>query len=76
MAGGDSLSIELPAVLFLPQTTPGGPLFEGALFITNGKGRFLGARGSGFVKGVLNTDPATRVGTVVLTAEGFITRPR
>jgi hypothetical protein len=76
MAGGDSLSIEVPAVVFLPQTTPGGPLFEGALVVTNGKGRFLGARGSAFVKGVLQTDPVTGKGTVTLTAEGLITRPK
>lgn len=76
LASGDSLSVELPAAVFLPQTTPGGPLFEGALIITNGKGRFLGARGSGFLKGVHQTDPVTGKGTVVLSAEGLITRPK
>jgi hypothetical protein len=76
MASGDSLSIEIPANVYLPQTTPGGPLFEGALVITNGKGRFLGARGTGFIRGVLQTDPVTRQGTVILSAEGLITRPK
>jgi hypothetical protein len=76
MANGDALSIEIPADLFLPQPVPGGPLFEGALIITNGKGRFQGARGSGFIQGVLQTDPVTRQGTVILSAEGLITRPK
>jgi hypothetical protein len=77
MASGDSLSIELPANVYLPQTTPGGPLLEGALVITNGKGRFLGARGSGFLKGVAQIDPVTRQVTgMLLSAEGLITRPK
>jgi hypothetical protein len=76
MASGDALSVEIPAIVGLPQPTPGGPLAEGVLIITNGKGRFLGARGSGFLKVVLQMDPVTRQGTVILSAEGLITRPK
>jgi hypothetical protein len=75
-ANGDALSIEIPAIVYLPQTTPGGPLFEGALVVTNGKGRFLGARGSAFIKGVIQTDPVTGKGVVTLLGEGLITRPK
>jgi hypothetical protein len=74
MANGDALSIEV-IDLFVPPT-PGGPLFEAALIITNGKGRFLGARGSGFIRGTLQTDPVTHQGMVILSAEGLITRPK
>jgi hypothetical protein len=77
MVSGDSLSIALPAIVYVPQPTPGAPLLEGAFVITNGKGRFLGARGSGFLKGVLQTDPVTRQVTgTLLSAEGLITRPK
>jgi hypothetical protein len=76
MANGDSLSIELPANVYLPQTTPGGSLLEGVLVITNGKGRFLGARGTGFLRAVQQMDPVTHQGPVILSAEGLITRPQ
>lgn len=77
MASGDALSIELSAIVYLPQPTPGGPTSEGAFVITNGKGRFLGARGSGFLRQVLQIDPVThQVTGALLSAEGFITRPR
>jgi hypothetical protein len=75
MANGDALSVEI-TVLFPPQASPGGPVLEGVLVITNGKGRFLGARGSGFVTGTLQTDPVTRQGSVVISGEGLITRPK
>jgi hypothetical protein len=74
-ANGDAISIEVVDV-FLPQTTPGGPVVVGAVIITNGKGRFLGARGSGFIQGTLQKDPVTGKETVILTAEGLITRPK
>jgi hypothetical protein len=76
MPNGDALSIEIPAVVFLSQPTPGGPVSEGALLITNGKGRFLGARGSGFFKQTLQTDPVTGQASLSLSAEGLITRPK
>ena len=75
MANGDALSIEV-IDLFVPQTTAGAPLFEAVLVITNGKGRFLGARGSGFLTGTLQVDPVTRQGTVIISAEGLVTRPK
>jgi hypothetical protein len=77
MANGDALSVEIPAFVYVPQTAPDAPLLEGAFLNTNGKGRFLGARGSGFVKGVPQLDPVTRerTGTIV-SVEGLITRPK
>jgi hypothetical protein len=75
MANGDAISLEVLDV-FLPPTAPGGPGVVGAVIITNGKGRFLGARGSGFVRGTLQKDPVTGAETVILTAEGLITRPK
>jgi hypothetical protein len=76
MANGDALSIEVPGMVGLSQITPGGPVLAGALIITNGKGRFLGARGSGLIKGVPQTDPVNGKQTVILSAEGLITRPK
>jgi hypothetical protein len=75
MANGDALAVEITA-LFPPQTTAGNPVTEAALVITNGKGRFLGARGSGFITGVLQVDPVTRHETRILSVEGLITRPK
>jgi hypothetical protein len=75
MANGDALSVEITG-LFPPQTTPGSQLLEGALVITNGKGRFLGARGTGFITGVLQVDPVTRHETRINSVEGLITRPK
>jgi hypothetical protein len=75
MANGDALSVEVLNVS-LPPTAPGGPGIVGALTITNGKGRFLGARGSGFIRGSVQRDAVTGKETVILTAEGLITRPR
>jgi hypothetical protein len=75
MANGDALSVEITA-LFPPQTTPGSPVIEAAFVITNGKGRFLGARGSGFITGVLQVDPVTRHETRINSVEGLITRPK
>jgi hypothetical protein len=75
MANGDALSVEVINV-FVPQATPGAPLIEGVLTVTNGKGRFLGARGSGFVKGAVQKDPVTGKEAVTLSMEGLITRPK
>jgi hypothetical protein len=70
-ANGDTLSVHLTN-LFLPQTAPGAPVFQGAFTIANGTGRFLGATGSGFSKGTF--DPKT--GAVTVSVEGLITRPK
>jgi hypothetical protein len=74
MANGDSLSYESINV-FAPQGATGGST-HGAILITNGKGRFLGARGSAFVTTTALTDPVTRLRTIVVSAEGLITRPK
>jgi hypothetical protein len=74
MGNGDALSVQLIEI-FGPQA-PDRPAFEGVLIITNGKGHFLGARGSGFVKGTLKRDPVTNQGTFVTEVEGLITRPK
>jgi hypothetical protein len=73
MANGDALSYEVTAV-FTPQGAPGSNV--GAILITNGKGRFLGARGSAFYTATAQTDPVTRLRTIVISAEGLITRPK
>jgi hypothetical protein len=73
LGNGDALSYELTAV-FTPGGTPGSNV--GALVITNGKGRFLGARGSGYYTATAQTDPVTGQRTVVVNVQGLITRPK
>jgi hypothetical protein len=75
MANGDALSVQI-TIVYPPQPPPGGPAFEAALLITNGKGRFLGARGSGFLTGSAQMDPATRQVSNTVSAEGLITPPK
>jgi hypothetical protein len=69
---GDALSFGPIAVLFLPPTTPGVLPLQGAFTIRNGRGRFLGATGSGIVRG----ERDMKTGALTLTIEGQVTRPK
>lgn len=75
MANGDALSVEI-TLLYPPQAASGGPQFEGALAVVNGNGRFLGARGSGFLTGSSQTDPTSGQVSVSVTVEGNLTTPK
>jgi hypothetical protein len=69
---GDALSFGPVVVLILPPTTPGVVPLQGAFTIRNGRGRFLGATGSGTVRGEI--DMKTGVATLVI--EGMVTPPK
>lgn len=68
---GDALSSFI-VVLFQPPTTPGIVPMQGAFTIRSGRGRFLGATGSGTVRGEVNM----KTGAITLTTEGLVTRPK
>jgi hypothetical protein len=69
---GDALSFGPIVVLFLAPTTPGVVPLQGAFTIRSGRGRFLGATGSGIVRGEVDM----KTGAVTLTIEGLVTRPK
>jgi hypothetical protein len=69
---GDALSFGPIVVLILPPTTPGVVPLLGAYTIRSGRGRFLGATGSGIVRGEVNMN----TGAATLTIEGLVTRPK
>lgn len=69
---GDAISFGPIVVLFLPPTTPGVVPLQGVFTIRSGRGRFLGATGSGTVRG----DVDMKTGAATLTIEGLVTRPK
>ena len=71
MTNGDAISSSI-VVLFLPPTTAGVVPFQGAFNIRSGRGRFLGATGSGIVRG----ERDLKTGAVTLITEGLVTRPK
>jgi hypothetical protein len=70
-ASGDALSFHV-VLLFRPPTSPGTALAEGVWTISSGRGRFLGATGSGVVRG----EADLKAGTTTITSEGIVTRPK
>jgi hypothetical protein len=69
---GDALSFGPIVVLFPPPTTPGVAPMQGVFTIRSGRGRFLGATGSGTVRGEIDL----KTGAATLTIEGMVSRPK
>lgn len=69
---GDALSFGPIVVLFLAPTTPGVVPLQGVFTIRSGRGRFLGATGSGIVRGEVDM----KTGAATLAIEGMVTRPK
>src|SRR5436190_1354434 len=70
-AGGDALSFHV-VLLSRPPTTPGTSRAEGVWTVSSGRGRFLGASGSGVVSG----EQDLKTGVVTITTDGMVTRPK
>jgi hypothetical protein len=71
-SNGDALSFGPIVVLFLPPTTPGVVPLQGVFTIRSGRGRFLGATGSGIIRGEVDM----KTGAATLVIEGLVTRPK
>jgi hypothetical protein len=71
-SNGDLLSLGPMVILVQPPTTSGIVTTQGAFIIRSGRGRFLGATGSGVLRGVVDL----KTGAVTATLEGLVTRPK
>jgi hypothetical protein len=69
---GDALSLGPMVILVQPPSASGIVTTQGAFTIRSGRGRFLGATGSGILRGEVDL----KTGMVTVTVEGMVTRPK